>query len=210
MSVAYAAIRIVQAPSVAIFDQPYEKIKSDYVLMLIMCLLGIAVMFLPSLLAKQLKWNIPKAAMVAYLIFLYCALVLGEVQDFYYKIPFWDVILHAFSGGMLAVLGLIIIYSLNEQQKVKVNLSPLFVAVFAFCFALTIGALWEIYEFTCDGLFGVNSQKYLLKTNEPLIGRAALMDTMKDMIVDAVAAFFVSVGYYVASRKQKSEPSETP
>jgi mannose/fructose/N-acetylgalactosamine-specific phosphotransferase system component IIC len=189
--------------------------------MLVMCLLGIAVIFLPSILAKRLKWNIPKSAMISYLIFLYCAIVLGEVQDFYYKVPSWDVVLHAFSGGMLAVLGFIIIYSLNEQKKIKVHLSPLFVSIFAFCFALTIGTLWEVYEFSVDGLLGLNAQKHTLATGEQLVGRSALKDTMKDLIVDAIAAFVVSTGYYIAARKrqnhstssaikQRQSPNENP
>ena len=202
LSVIYAVVKMTQSPSGAIVPHLYDKTKSDYTLILVQCVLGMAVMFLPSILAKRLKWDIPKPAMIAYLIFLYCAIFLGEVHDFYYRIAFWDTILHAFSGGMLAVLGFILIYSLNEQKSIKVSLSPLFVAIFAFCFALTIGALWEIYEFLCDGLLGLNAQKHALKTGEPLVGRAALMDTMKDLIVDAVAALSVALGYYMIHKNR--------
>ena len=68
------------------------------------------------------------------------------------------------------------------------NLSPVFIAVFAFCFALALGAVWEIYEFTMDSVFGTNMQKYMLDNGTALIGQAALQDTMKDIIVDAIGA----------------------
>ena len=132
---------------------------------------------------------------VVYLIFLYCAIYLGEVRNFYYVIPHWDTILHAFSGAMLGAMGFYVVSFLNDRSYV--NLSPFFVAMFAFCFAMTAGAIWEIYEFIADGIFSLNMQKHTLENGIPLIGRDALKDTMKDIIVDALSSLAVSsAGYY--------------
>ncbi|MDR0417207.1 MAG: hypothetical protein LBH76_07850 [Propionibacteriaceae bacterium] len=205
-AVSYSIACIATSPSGAVPDAPYGKTKSDYTLMLVQCLLGIAVIFLPSVLEKQLKLSIPKSILIAYSLFLYCSIILGEVQSFYYRVPFWDTVLHAFSGAMLGLVGVIVIASLNEQDKIRVNLNSAFVSVFAFCFALTVGALWEVYEFTFDGLLGLNMQKHLLESGEPLTGREALGDTMKDLIVDAMSAFAVIFGYHFRNRA-KAIPS---
>ena len=97
---------------------------------------------------------------------------------------------------MLGALGFILVSWLNDSEQVRVSLSPAFVALFAFCFALSCGALWEIYEYTFDGLLGLNMQKFITASGETLVGHAALRDTMKDIIVDAVAALLMAVlGY---------------
>ena len=131
-----------------------------------------------------------------YYIFLYCAIFLGEVLQFYYLIPHWDTILHFFSGAMLGALGFILVSWLNDSEKVRVSLTPAFVALFAFCFALSCGAIWEIYEYVFDGLLGLNMQKFTTAEGVTLIGHAALMDTMKDIIVDALSALIIAlIGY---------------
>ena len=192
----FTAIRIFQISSGAIADPPHQQLKSDHTLMLIQCILGIIVIFLPSMLVRKLNFNIPKAAVIAYFIFIYCAIFLGEIRSFYYRFEFWDDLLHLFSGGMLAILGFIIVDALNTQKKIQVALSPLFVALFAFCFALTIGVLWEIWEFAFDSILGLNMQKFALETGELLVGREALSDTMHDLTIDAVAAFGVAAICY--------------
>jgi len=97
---------------------------------------------------------------------------------------------------------------LNREQKVRVQLSPLFVAIFAFCFALAAGAVWEIYEYTCDTLLKLNMQKYATEHGVELIGRAALRDTMKDIIFDAIAALGVAILGYLSIAKKSSAPDE--
>lgn len=83
------------------------------------------------------------------------------------------------------------------------NLSPLFVAVFAFCFALALGAVWEIYEFAADCLLATNMQKFSLDNGTVLVGQAALRDTMKDLIVDALGAVGASVIGYISLKYEK-------
>ena len=165
--------------------------------MISQCLLGVVAMKLPEIFERRWHLSFPSTMIFLYVLFLYCAIYLGEVRSFYYIIPNWDTILHTFSGGMIAVIGFSVISLLNNSEKIPINLSPIFVAMFAFCFALTIGVMWEIYEFTFDGLLQMNMQKFRLEDQTELVGRSALMDTMKDLIVDAIGAFVTSsVGYF--------------
>jgi hypothetical protein len=195
LSIVYTIIGIIRAPSEPVKTESHVKVKSDYTLMLIQCVLGLIVMMLPSIIEHKFSIDIPNNMEVVYLIFLYCAIYLGEVRNFYYVIPHWDTILHAFSGAMLGAMGFYVVSFLNDRSYV--NLSPFFVAMFAFCFAMTAGAIWEIYEFIADGIFSLNMQKHTLENGIPLIGRDALKDTMKDIIVDALSSLAVSsAGYY--------------
>ena len=105
-----------------------ERLKSDYVLMLLQCILGVAVLMLPSILAKRFRLEIPSMMLILFVLFLYCAVYLGEVQDFYYKVSNWDTILHGFSGGMLGTLGFSVIALFNNSDRIPVNLSPISVS----------------------------------------------------------------------------------
>ena len=206
LSVVYAFVHFLQAPDTAPEGMPHAKVKSDYLLMLTQCILGLVVMLLPSLINRRWSVPIPRKIYIAYYVFLFCAIFLGEVFDFYYVIPHWDVILHAFSGSMLSALGFIMVDLLNTNQRVSVELSPFFESVFAFCFALALGAIWEIYEFAGDMILGLNMQKAYLSDGTALIGKKALLDTMEDMIVDAVAAAVVAIiGYRANKRKNAKE-----
>lgn len=166
---------------------------ADYILMIIQCLLGLLVINLPVFLERKFKFELPMILYGMYIVFLYCAIFLGEVRSFYYIIPFWDSILHAFSSLMLGFFGYMVIVILVRDDHIVMNLSPAFTAMFAFCFALSIGAAWEIYEFTFDGLLGLNMQKYMTINGELLVGHAALADTMKDIMIDAAGALTATI-----------------
>lgn len=146
---------------------------------------------------------------VWYFIFLFAAIYLGEVRDFYYRVPYWDVILHAISGAMLGALGFVIVSFLTDSEKTSARLSPVLVALFAFCFAMAAGTVWEIYEFLADGLLGTNMQKFITADGTVLVGRDAVSDTMEDLIVDAISSLVICVlGYYSLKRKEKPEISK--
>jgi len=202
LSIGYAFIRFLLAPAEIINGEPYQKVKTDYLLMLTQCFLGVLVMMLPTFISHRWKIVVPNTIVILYYLFLYCAIYLGEVRNFYYLIPHWDSILHAFSGAMLGALGFILIDLLNKDQKVRVNLSPFFISVFAFCFALAVGALWEVYEFSFDALLGLNMQKHTTESGVALVGSQAVSDTMKDLIIDALAALAVSVLGFLANIKK--------
>ena len=202
VSAIFVAVRLVLAPS-----QPdgsnFERLKSDYVLMLVQCVLGMVVLLLPSVIARRLKIEIPSGMMILFVIFLYCAIYLGEVRSFYYHIQSWDTVLHWFSGAMIGALGFSFVALFNNSERIPVNLSPFFVAAFAFCFAVTLGVFWEFYEYSFDGLLGLNMQKFALEDGTQLVGRAALQDTMKDLVVDAVGAFAASLIGYISLKHKK-------
>jgi len=209
LSALLTVIRLINAPSVEEAGE-FDMQRSDYTLMLIQCLLGIVVMMLPSVLQRRWALPIPNFIFILYYIFLYCAIFLGEVLSFYYRIPHWDTILHMFSGAMLGALGLILVSIFNESDYAYVRLSPFFVSLFAFCFALAAGAIWEIYEFAIDGVMQLNMQKYLTEEGAALCGRAALVDTMDDLISDTVAALAVSVvGYFSLKRERQKKEQES-
>ncbi len=179
------------------------KSRADYVLMLVQCALGILVIHLPSFLAKKLKFEIPTALYIMYIIFLYCAIFLGEVRSFYYNVPHWDDILHFFSSMMTGMFGFMLISIINEDQHVAIHLSPFFVSLFAFSFSMMLGGLWEIYEFAFDGILKLNMQKFMLEDGTQLVGRAALSDTMKDIIVDGCGALLASILGFLSLKQKK-------
>ncbi len=200
-SVVWIIITMILAPSHT--TEPHIRVKSDYVLMLLQCLVGVIAIWLPSLLEHRLGLIVPSKMIVIYVIFLFCSIYLGEVRSFYYLIPNWDNILHTFSGAMLGAFGFSMISLLNKTERVPVNLSPAFVALFTFCFAVTVGVVWEVYEFAADGILGTNMQKFGPQDGVDFNGRAALMDTMVDLVVDSVGALVISLVGYVSVKFKK-------
>ena len=196
----YLLVRIISGDRLEI---PGGRGREDYVLMLLQCLLGVAAILVPARLMRRWDIEIPKVMFLLYVGFLYCAIFLGEVRSFYYTVPHWDTILHIFSGAMLGALGFSMIAVFNNTERIPLNLSPLFVAVFAFCFAMALGAVWEIYEFSADILLGTNMQKFALDDGTGLIGQDAVRDTMKDIIVDAIGAVVTSAIGYVSIKYEK-------
>ena len=197
----YLILRIAMGDK--LFGSPGGHGREDYVLMLLQCLLGVAAILVPAKLMRRWDIEIPKIMFLLYVGFLYCAIFLGEVRSFYYNVPHWDTILHICSGAMLGALGFSMISVFNNTERIPLNLSPLFVAVFAFCFAIALGALWEIYEFAADILLGTNMQKFALDDGTQLIGQNALRDTMKDIIVDTLGAAVTSVIGYISVKYEK-------
>lgn len=178
--------------------------NADYILMMIQCFLGLIVINLPTFLARKLRFELPLTLYGMYIVFLYCAIFLGEVRSFYYVIPFWDSILHAFSSLMLGFFGYMVITILLRDEHIVMSLTPTFTAIFSFCFALSIGAIWEIYEYVFDGLLGLNMQKFMTVDGTLLIGHAALSDTMKDIVIDAIGALTATVIGSFAIRHDRS------
>jgi len=149
-----------------------------------LCVLTLLVLFLPTIIERRLSIDFPNEFEIITVIFIFSAIYLGEVHAFYVKIWWWDIFLHTLSGLIVGAIGFSLVYILNRHSSVAINLSPVFVSIFSFCFALAIGALWEIYEFAMDSLFGMNMQK------------SGLVDTMWDLIFDALGALVFSVlGY---------------
>ena len=93
------------------------------------------------------------------LLFVFAANVMGELGAFYEKIPIWDSLLHAVNGFICAGVGFGLTDILNRSERVKLSLSPMFVCLFSFCFSMTVGVVWEFFEFGADMLFEKDMQK---------------------------------------------------
>lgn len=184
----------------------YCLIQQNYIIML-ECLAGVALVIAPVLIDKRFRLDLPELLYIFYFIFIFAAIFLGSGLGFYSKLPRWDDILHSLSGALLTVLGFAIVILYNKRsERVSGTISAGFTAVFAFCFALAVGAVWEIYEYTGDGLLNMSMQRFLAADGSGLVGRAALYDTMKDIIVDASSALTTSViGGIVLSKRRKKE-----
>lgn len=200
---AFIIYKIIVSPTSNTENIEGLRVKTDYILMLTQCILGVLAFFLPNIISKKTKIVIPSNMYIVYVLFLYGAVFLGEVRNYYYRVPHWDTILHTCSGAMLGALGFSFVNILNKHEKVHVELSPLFVALFAFGFAISLGVMWEIYEFTFDGVLGLNMQKFALEDGTELIGRAAVTDTMEDLIVDSLGAFTMATIGYISLKYKK-------
>lgn len=157
----------------------------------------IAVLIAPTLFRSKLDVEIPVEFHLTAIIFIFASLYLGEIQSFYQRFWWWDIALHSSAGLLMGILGFLLVYLLNESKRVELHMTPVFISVFAFVFAVTIGTLWEIFEFFMDQLFALNMQK-------PMLGDpSGLNDTMWDMIVNAIGAFIISfMGWWYLKRKQ--------
>ena len=202
ISIGYSIYRIIITPADAVPPETPRTLP-DYILMLVSCIGGLIVMGLPGLIEKRYKLIIPDGLTIAYFIFLYAGVFLGEVQNYFHVFPHWDVLLHSFSGAMLAILGVKLIAVFNSWKSLDLHLSPFFIVLFGFCFAVTIGVVWEIYEYSADTLLGMNMQKYMTESGQLLIGQEALRDTMDDFIVNVISAFIVSVGAFSSVKKKQ-------
>ncbi|WP_099221601.1 hypothetical protein [Listeria costaricensis] len=199
----YTLFEVFTAPVKQPATGPSVTLRSDYLFLLLEIILGMAILALPSILARRFKFEIPGLVYILFVIFLYGAIYLGTIQQFYSIVPHWDKILHIFSGAMLGAIGFSFISILNANGRVVKEMKPGFLAVFAFCFAVTLGAFWEVYEYTFDGLLGLNMQRYDTSGGTPLVGRAVLQDTMGDIIVDILGALAIAIIGYLALKKGK-------
>lgn len=143
--------------------------------------------YYPSVLEKRFGVYLPNTLQIIITLFIFAAQVLGEMNGFYDKILWWDTMLHATSGTILGLLGFMFVYLLNKNSESNVNLSPIFVVLFAFCFAITMGVFWEFFEYGADRLLGYNMQKFRLP------GQDGLVDTMEDLIVDTIGAIVACI-----------------
>lgn len=159
----------------------------------------ILVMFVPTLFGRRYRIQIPPEFELMAVIFVFAAFFLGDVRGYYARFWWWDVALHSTSGLLLGIFGFLLVYLLNEDARVNLNMRPRFVVLFAFVFAVACGALWEIFEFAMDQLAGTTMQKPMLDD------ASGLTDTMWDLIVDTLgAAIIAAIGWWYMHRGRVS------
>lgn len=125
---------------------------------LFMCILALILFTLPTIISEKFKIGLPSLLEAIIYLFIFSTTILGEINNFYGIIPFWDTILHTLNGFICAGIGFSLVDLLSQNSN-KISLSPLYVAIVAFCFSMTIGVLWEFYEFTSDSIFRTDMQK---------------------------------------------------
>ena len=123
------------------------------------CLLVLFLFLLPMFVQKNFGIELPSTLEIIILVFIFAAEILGELACFFINVPNWDSILHTTTGFLCAAFGFALIDILNRNDKIKFELSPIYVALAAFCFSMTIGVLWEFFEFGMDRLFHMDMQK---------------------------------------------------
>ncbi len=123
------------------------------------CFLTILLMLLPAFISTTFKIELPTLLENIVLIFIFAAQILGELNDYYIKYPMWDTMLHITTGFLAAAVGLSLIDLLNRSEKIRFDMSPLFVALVSFCFSMTIGVMWEFFEFAADLFLRTDMQK---------------------------------------------------
>ncbi len=134
-----------------IFNKNYENV--------FLCVLTLLLLVVPSLIQVTMKVELPTTLEIIILVFIFAAEILGEIREFYLVFPFWDSVLHTLNGFLAAAIGFSLVDLLNRSEKRVFNLSPLFMAIVAFCFSMTIGVIWEFFEFGMDQIFGFDMQK---------------------------------------------------
>lgn len=134
-----------------IFNRNFENV--------FLCILTLFLMVLPSIMQATFKVEIPSLFEIIILCFIFAAEILGEISAFYIMFPHWDTILHTLNGFLCAAIGFSLVDVMNNQSKLKFQLSPAFMAIISFCFSMTIGVLWEFFEFGMDTIWHLDMQK---------------------------------------------------
>ena len=201
------------------------------------CLLVLILLLLPFILEEKLKIEISSTLEIVILLFIFATEILGELNAFYQKIPNWDTIMHTINGFVMGAVGFSLVNMLNDSDRAKIKMSPIFLLMASFCFSMTIGVLWEFFEYGVDTFLKVDMQKdtvitkinsvtfdpekenkvYGVDINSLIVNGEdwineyggyldiGLIDTMNDLLVNALGAIFFSIFGYFGLRTKKDE-----
>ena len=154
----------------------------------------IALTLVPAFLFRRYRVIIPPEFQLISALFVFLSLFLGSALDCYYHFWWWDLVLHTASGFLLGIIGFITLYVLNQTDRLPPEMKPAFRCFFGFTFAVTLGVLWEIYEFAMDRFWPAFDMQST---------GTRVVDTMKDLIVDTIGAMVVALmgyGYLKSGR----------
>lgn len=124
----------------------------------LLCLLSLILLFAPLFIQNKFEITLPNDLEISIYLFIFSAEILGEIDNFFGIIPYWDIILHTINGFLATAVGFSLVDLLNKNSK-NINLSPFYLCLVAFCFSMTIGVLWEFFEYGCDKFLNVDMQK---------------------------------------------------
>ena len=123
-----------------------------------------------------------RATYTATIVFIIISMYLGNILNFYTYIPSYDKILHLASGIIIGIIGVIIYAYFTKDQINKIN--PIFMIFFSIIFTIALAGIWEMWEFTTDRLFGLESQFN------------SLVDTMTDIICGTIGGLIALIPIY--------------
>ena len=147
----FLRISVILVMLAQLFNRNFENV--------FLCLLTLILFALPTMLERKLDIDLPNTLEVIILLFIYAAEILGEIGAYYVTFPHWDTVLHTINGFLCAAIGFSLLDILNRNSRVRFHLSPLYLAIVAFCFSMTVGVVWEFFECTMDQLFFLDMQK---------------------------------------------------
>lgn len=175
--------------------------------LILVSLITFLLTFSTDYIEKYNQIDIPDILEVIIILFIYAGIYLSASYNLYYRYFWWDDFLHTLSGIVIGFVGFLLIYKLN--YKYSLDLNPLLIAVFSFSFAVTMGVIWEILEFTADWIFGSAHQKWDLPVSARLMGReyqgSGLRDTMSDLILTCIGALVTSYISYFMYKFRRGE-----
>jgi len=151
--VVYVVLRllVILAMVISFLSGNYEN--------LFLCGLSLILFLVPAFIQSNFGIELPSTLEILILLFIFAAEILGEMESFYIKYAFWDTMLHTINGFLCAAVGFALLDFINRNSKVKFKLSPVYLSIVAFCFSMTIGVLWEFFEFSCDLFLNIDMQK---------------------------------------------------
>lgn len=197
------------------------------------CLLALLLLTVPGFIQTTFHVELPTTLEIIIYLFIFATEILGEIDQYYLKYEYWDVMLHTLNGFLAAAIGYSMVTLLNEWENIEFQLSPLFTAVVAFCFSMTIGVVWEFFEFGMDTFFGLDTQKDTfietirsvslldnghmkvidqikdVTVNGQVLSNhgyldIGLIDTMEDLFVNFIGAFIFSIlGFFFTKNQGK-------
>ena len=213
---------------VILIAQAYNRNYNDVFL----CVLTLILFLIPAFIEKRMNIDVPDTMEIIILLFIYSAEILGEIRQYYLMYDRWDDMLHTINGFLCAAIGFSLVDILNRSEKFHIRLSPIFVAMVSFCFSMTIGVLWEFFEYFMDTFFHMDMQKdrivdsvssvmlnpqginvpvtvpieSVVVNGEPWAGYIdiGLKDTMADLFVNFIGALVFSfAGFFYLKGRSK-------
>ena len=184
MSAVYLTLRlaVILTMIAQFFNRNYENV--------FLCGLTLILLILPTVLERRLQVDFPDTLEIIVMLFIFSAEILGEIESYYIRYPHWDLILHTMNGFLCAAIGFSLVDLFDRSEKFSLTLSPVFMAIVAFCFSMTIGVLWEFFEYSVDYFLLLDMQKDTVTnvistvTLDPTGGnRTVIVKNITDMIL---------------------------
>ncbi len=182
----------------AVFRHDYESVFISG--------LSLLLLLMPAFIERSLKIDFPTTLEIIIMVFIFAAEILGEISEYYVKFPYWDTILHTTNGFLCAAIGFALVDMLNRAEQISLKLSPLYMAIVAFCFSMTVGVLWEFFEFSADRLMHTDMQKdtvinaiYSVSLNPTGANRAVGITGIDEVFINGVplgVGGYLDIGLY--------------